>query len=286
MTPSPRRLLAVTAATAALLAATWAPGAVASAPTPDVGTTAAAPQQTVAVSPATVERRAYTRTQRTTRANALLNTTQATFQAAKNRTKTGIDATFNWSDDGCSAPAGGAGYSDRFRNACERHDFGYRNMGWGYYTSKNLALSSTSATKDRIDSIFLADMRRTCGTSSGCLSAAQVFYAAVRKAGQAQTSFYKGECQPGYLCLFDDDNYQDRRVRLTASEDDMKDISFGDKTSSVRNTSGVAWRIYDDAGYSDRSVCVVRNGFSTNLDEFDFGDKTSSARRYTGSGCP
>ena len=37
--------------------------------------------------------------------------------------------TLDWSNDGCSAPiVGSEGRSFNFRPACDRHDFGYRNL--------------------------------------------------------------------------------------------------------------------------------------------------------------
>ena len=289
MTSPLPRIVAGIAATTALLLPLSAPAG-ATTPTAERAVSSAAPSATGA--PTSAARIAYTRTQRKARVDKLMTGSLGRFQRVKNRARSGIDTTFNWSDDGCSAPwwTGTAYYSAVFNRACERHDFGYRNLGWGYYTSKNLALSSTPGTKDAIDKVFLADMRALCanrgsGTAS-CLSVAQGFYGAVRKTGKAHTSFYKSECQPGFLCLFDDKGYQDRRVRLSASENNMKDVSFGDKTSSVKNTSGVAWRLYDDADYRDRSLCVPRNGYASNLNDYNFGDKTSSARRYSTAGCP
>lgn len=292
MTLPLRRLLTGSAVAAVLLLPLPAQAvAPVSDPVPAAGVTSVAPEPAT-TSPAVAERRAYSRTARKDRVDSLMHGSLARFHQAKNRTKSGMDATFNWDDDGCSAPwwTGTQAYSIIFKKACQRHDFGYRNLGWGYYTSKQLALSSTPGTKDAVDRVFLADMRKACegrGSQTGpCQAVAQGYYGGVRKTGKAHTSFYQRECQPGYLCLFDDDGYGDRRVRLSASEDNLKDVSFGDKTSSLKNTSGVAWRIYDDAGYSDRNVCVPRNGYSTNLDELSFGDKASSAKRYSTASCP
>ena len=286
--PLPRVVAGIAAAAALLLPLSTPAGAASPAADRSV-TTTTAPS---AATHAPAARVAYSRTARATRVDSLMRGSLGRFQRVKNHAKSGIDTTFNWSDDGCSAPwwTGTAYYSAVFNKACERHDFGYRNLGWGYYTSKNLALSSTPGTKDAIDKVFLADMRALCAnrgsSTAGCLTVAQGFYGAVRKTGKAHTSFYKSECQPGFLCLFDDKGYKDRRVRLSASENNMNDVNFGDKASSVKNTSGVAWRLYDDHDYSDRSLCVPRNGAASNLKDYDFGDKTSSARRYSTASCP
>lgn len=263
-----------------LLAAVAPSSTATPAPASTVGAaTALAPQTS------TTQRAAYTRSQRLTRVDSLMRGSLATFLKAKAASKSGIDATFNWGDDGCSAPAGGGGYNSVFLNACKRHDFGYRNLGWGYYTSKNLALASTPGAKDAVDKIFLADMRARCGSSSQCLTAAAAYYAAIRKAGAAQTAFYKGECQPGYLCLFDDAGYQDRRVRLTASVSNLNSVSFGDKTSSVKNTSSVSWTLFDDDGYRDTAKCFSSGSSNSNVGGLGFNDKASAARRNSGSSC-
>lgn len=226
----------------------------------------------------------YSRTAKTDRANQVLALSLAKFTRLRKSSHTGIDGTLEWSADGCSAPKAFAGYSMLFEKSCNRHDFGYRNFGNGW--AKGLALTSTPAKKDAIDKRFLGDMRRQCNANSNCLTAAQAYYGAVRKAGQAQTAFYKGECHPGKFCLFDDNGYRDRRIALTASENNMKDVSFGDKTSAVKNRSKVAWLLYDDHDYSDRHLCVRPGASLTNLDDYNFGDKTSSAKRLTGTTCP
>ncbi len=289
MTSLPRVVAGIAAATALLLPLS-APAGAAPASDRSVSTTTApavAPDSSAAAA-----RVGFTRPQRKARVDALMTGPLGRFTKVKNRAKSGIDTTFNWVDDGCSAPwwTGTIYYSTLFDKACNRHDFGYRNLGWGYYTSKKLALSSTPGTKDAIDKVFLADMRNICvnraNGAASCFAAAQGFYGAVRKTGKAHTSFYKSECQPNLLCLFDDKGYKDRRVALTASENNMKDVSFGDKTSSVKNNTGVAWRLYEDSDYRGRILCVPRNGLSSNLNDYGFGDKTSSARRYSTAGCP
>lgn len=99
------------------------------------------------------------------------------------------DRWFDWSNDGCSAPlVGNTGLSFNFRTACQRHDFGYRNLqllerrygrGGTYWNGTN---------RRRADQQFLADMKAHCRTRSfvlrpHCFTWAETFYAAVRTFG-------------------------------------------------------------------------------------------------------
>lgn len=197
----------------------------------------------------------------------------------------------DWENDGCSAPSAvvGAAWNTYFATPCIRHDFGYRNYG------KGLALRSTNAQKKTIDDKFLADMKAHCRAAttrpivrvteagqiiraslSQCDSKAGLFHTGVRKSitgstgwGNPETAFHAKGCTDGALCLFDDRDFADRRITFGNKADhpadstataasNLKDgaYNFGDKTSSVWNRSPRAWRLYDDSGYSDRSVCV------------------------------
>lgn len=198
----------------------------------------------------------------------------------------GIDDTLNWSNDGCSVPDWiGGSYNDTFHRSCRRHDFGYRNFGKNYY-SQNLALASWEDRKRRVDSQFRDDMHNQCNGNDDCVIAAETYYEFVSGSGLSWTAFYAGECHPGHLCVFDDDHYEDRRKMLDSAQDDFNDIGFGDKTSSVKNRDNVAWRLYDDSGYSDTSVCIPSGGERADLSNAGFGDKTSSARPLSTSYCP
>jgi hypothetical protein len=99
----------------------------------------------------------------------------------------GSDNWYDWSTDFCSAPlVGNTGRSFNFTNACRRHDFGYRNLqlldrryGGGHWNS---------ASRKRVDVMFLADMRRHCWSrpwydAPTCFSWAETFYAGVRVGG-------------------------------------------------------------------------------------------------------
>ncbi len=99
------------------------------------------------------------------------------------------DPWYDWSNDGCSAPLlGNTGRSFNFRDACRRHDFGYRNLR---LLEHRYGLGHTywnAATRRRVDVNFLADMRAHCRRRSillrpSCLLWAQTYYVAVRAAG-------------------------------------------------------------------------------------------------------
>lgn len=95
------------------------------------------------------------------------------------------DGRLDYTDDGCSAPVvGSTGISFDFTEACERHDFGYRNY-------KRLGLFDEE--KHNVDSQFLQDMLDHCATRSvflrgQCRRWAYVFYAGVAGLG--------GHCDP------------------------------------------------------------------------------------------
>lgn len=86
-----------------------------------------------------------------------------------------------WESDGCSAPVLGRGPFD-FTLACNRHDFGWRNL-------KNIDDDQVPTwqveNKDRVDAGFLHDMRIRCAAVPvvvriGCDTTARVYYTAVR----------------------------------------------------------------------------------------------------------
>ncbi|MEU0101051.1 phospholipase [Streptomyces sp. NPDC006267] len=87
---------------------------------------------------------------------------------------------FNWSTDYCSSsPDNPFGFP--FKNACARHDFGYRNYK---------AAGSFSANKARLDSAFHEDLKRVCAAYSGakrtsCNGTAWTYYQAVSAFGIA-----------------------------------------------------------------------------------------------------
>jgi hypothetical protein len=88
------------------------------------------------------------------------------------------DYNFDWSTDYCSSsPDKPLGYD--FTLSCWHHDFGYRNYK---------AMGQFPANKDRLDSMFYADMKRKCAAYSvvlqpPCYSLAWTYYQAVRAFG-------------------------------------------------------------------------------------------------------
>jgi len=99
------------------------------------------------------------------------------------------DPRMDYSDDGCSASViGSEAFWFHFREACERHDFGYRN-------SKRLGLFNTY--KGRIDLLFADDMLAACAEEAWwqrrpCRWMAGVYFGAVSIGG--------GHCElPGDL---------------------------------------------------------------------------------------
>src|SRR5690349_4694432 len=190
------------------------------------------------------------------------------------------DNPLDWSADGCSVPDG-TPYKSFFRDACLRHDFGYRNLGNGVFESPSLALDSTETAKKAVDSQFLDDAYWLCDHRSSvppsCRSVADQYVTFLGILGsKSWTAFYDHECTPDYFCLFDDTGYEDRRKRFTVSHDDMNDFDFGDKASSAKNRTSDAWVIYDDHGWEDRHYCIPAGGEVNSLgNRWDFNDKTS-----------
>jgi hypothetical protein len=85
---------------------------------------------------------------------------------------------FDWSTDYCSdSPDNPLGFS--FSTSCWHHDFGYRNYK---------AVGQFPANKDRVDSMFYADLKRVCATYNvvvqpACYSLAWTYYEAVHLFG-------------------------------------------------------------------------------------------------------
>lgn len=64
--------------------------------------------------------------------------------------RSGVEATFDWSSDGCSAGPFRELFDERLDAACLRHDFAYRNYG-------QLALDPTDEVRRRVDEQLAAD---------------------------------------------------------------------------------------------------------------------------------
>jgi hypothetical protein len=110
--------------------------------------------------------------------DAALDGTLGDFMAMKD--DPAHDPRMDYSDDGCSAPVlGSEGFWFHFREACERHDFGYRN-------SKRLGLFDDY--KRRIDAVFAEDMVQACEEEAwwqrgACRDTASAYLSAVTLAG-------------------------------------------------------------------------------------------------------
>ncbi|MFI6346677.1 phospholipase [Streptomyces sp. NPDC050560] len=105
------------------------------------------------------------------------------FMAARNNQAAWADYAFDWSTDYCSSsPDNPLGFP--FKDACSRHDFGYRNYK---------DLGTFPANKDRLDDMLYADLKRVCTGYSGatkatCDSTAWIYYQAVHNFGSVAPS--------------------------------------------------------------------------------------------------
>lgn len=119
--------------------------------------------------------------------------------------KADYPTSLNWGNDGCSVPPAVANavprmewvldhYMGVFEHSCDRHDFGYRNFGKNTTTpGVHPKFSPTEATKSKIDTRFLDNMRIQCDAryddildipaNKLCRGAANIFYAAVKYGG-------------------------------------------------------------------------------------------------------
>lgn len=98
-------------------------------------------------------------------------------------------------------------------------------------------------------------------------------------------------CPAGYLCMWDDANYLDTVKNLKTRDNDLQNpagiTDFGDKTSSIRNNSGVAFIVHDDTNYGGRAYCI-KSGiriWNLQLEPWEFGDKISSAQARSDNTC-
>ena len=65
-----------------------------------------------------------------------------------------VDATFDWTSDGCSAGPFRALFDEGLQQACIRHDFAYRNLG-------QMGLAPTDDVRARVDAQLAADITAT-----------------------------------------------------------------------------------------------------------------------------
>jgi hypothetical protein len=97
-----------------------------------------------------------------------------TWNAARQNQAAWSQYAFDWSTDYCStSPDNPLGFD--FKLSCWHHDFGYRNYK---------AIGTFDDNKDRVDSMFYADLKRKCATYNAvlrpaCNALAWVYYQAV-----------------------------------------------------------------------------------------------------------
>lgn len=96
------------------------------------------------------------------------------------------DRWFDWTNDGCSAPLlGNTGRAYNFKQACMRHDFGYRNLKLLERRYGRGRTFWNATNRRRVDQQFLADMKHHCRSRSfwlqpSCFLSAYLYYTAVR----------------------------------------------------------------------------------------------------------
>jgi hypothetical protein len=96
--------------------------------------------------------------------------------------------------------------------------------------------------------------------------------------------------EPRGLWLYQDWNYKGKSRLFTDSWSNLADViewNWSDKTTSVRNADTVAWVLYDDRGFRDRSYCIRPGERVIDLqpNPWRFNDKTSSIKRLSTASC-
>lgn len=118
----------------------------------------------------------------------VFRTSLETFMSVS-RSRSGNDASFDWTTDRCSAPlVGDTGRSFDFTAACTRHDFAYRNYKKVDAASAPHSRVWTSSMRHRVDLVFRQDMRNHCSRRPAidrapCHMWAELFFRLVRLAG-------------------------------------------------------------------------------------------------------
>ena len=82
--------------------------------------------------------------------DAIMRLSLAQFQALKDQ----APSPYDWNDDGCSVPSWTYHFS--FNDACERHDFGYRNFG------RDREYNPSDSRRAMVDGVFLSDLNHIC----------------------------------------------------------------------------------------------------------------------------
>lgn len=137
----------------------------------------AAPESEASATLATLEARQATCT-RPAVDRLVFKTSMKTFQAARKKKS---PRPCNWTSDGCSWSPDRPLLVYNFRPACQRHDFGYRNM--------KKQKRFTKAMKARVDLQFRKDLYAYCGGFKGakrstCRRLANTYYNVVKRLGK------------------------------------------------------------------------------------------------------
>lgn len=110
------------------------------------------------------------------RLDAYLDSPMEDFKRAKAEAPEPLD----WSSDGCTkSPDRPQGFD--FKDACDRHDFGYRNYGQGRVKAK-----PTDAQREQVDLRLHGDLMNVCDHErerQKCRSIAETYFDFTRKAG-------------------------------------------------------------------------------------------------------
>lgn len=76
---------------------------------------------------------------------------EAFIEVRNGERREGVDSTFDWTSDGCSAGPFRDLFDEGLQQACIRHDFAYRNLG-------QMGLAATDEVRQRVDAQLAADI--------------------------------------------------------------------------------------------------------------------------------
>ncbi|XP_072013874.1 beta/gamma-crystallin-like [Amphiura filiformis] len=83
------------------------------------------------------------------------------------------------------------------------------------------------------------------------------------------------------IALFEHDGYQGGSIRLTQSDMNIHQRSFGDKTSSVIVTGSSVWVLWNDSNFQGSQYNVVEGGYPKASYWGGGNDKVSSVQKLT-----
>jgi hypothetical protein len=89
-----------------------------------------------------------------------------------------------------------------------------------------------------------------------------------------------GECPDGWVCIWEDSNYEGRMLKFQDRGywQDLSVYGFNDKTSSWRNRINQDARLSEHAGGAGSLLCMQPNSSSSGVGQFN--DLASSIRLY------